>query len=394
MQSRSLACFLNLALLGTCALAEDPIRFIAGKKLWVLDTNNSSYVFGVNEKNQLQHIYWGKRLWRDSDLSAAHSLHEWASFDGSASTTPGEYAGWGSNMYTEACLKITRQDGDGGLVLRYVSHEIRGDTLEVLTKDINDDIFANLYYRVYPAAGVIEKHAVIENKTSQPFTVESAQSGTWYMPPGSNYRLTYLNGRWAGETQLVQEEIHPGVKVLERLRGTTSHQTNPWFAIDAPQLNGVRAGQQHGRVWFGALGWSGSWRFSVEQTPHQQVRLTGGYNTFDFAYPLLPGESLRRRRSMGDFPTPDLAKPPAFCTASRENSFFPAAFPRSRGRFSTIPGKPPNSMWMNRASARSLKKPKIGVERFVMDDGWFGARNKITPVWEIGTSIRKSFRTG
>ena len=83
----------------------------------MLDTNNSSYVFGVNERNQLQHIYWGKRLWRDSDLAAAHSKNEWASFDGSASTTPGEYAGWGSNMYTEACLKVTRQDGDRDLVL-------------------------------------------------------------------------------------------------------------------------------------------------------------------------------------------------------------------------------------------------------------------------------------
>ena len=93
MRHPSLACLLNILLLGTSALAEDPIRFLADKKLWVLDTNNSSYVFGANEKNQLQHIYWGKRLWRDSDLAAPHSKNEWASFDGSATTTPGEYAG-------------------------------------------------------------------------------------------------------------------------------------------------------------------------------------------------------------------------------------------------------------------------------------------------------------
>ena len=74
------------------------------------------------------------------------------------------------------------------------------------------------------------------------------------MPPGEGYRLSYLTGRWAGETQLIQEDIHPGVKVLESRRGTTSHQTNPWFAIDAPEDDGLRADQNHGRVWFGALG--------------------------------------------------------------------------------------------------------------------------------------------
>ena len=372
----SLACVLNIVLLGTSALAEDPIRFLADKKLWVLDTNNSSYVFGVNEKNQLQHIYWGKRLWRDSDLAAPHSKNEWASFDGSATTTPGEYAGWGSNMYTEACLKITRQDGDRDLVLRYLSHEIHGDTLHVLTKDINDDILVNLYYRVYSTAGVIEKHAAIENKMSQVVTVESAQSGTWYMPPGSGYRLTYLNGRWAGETQLVQEEIHPGVKVLESRRGTTSHQTNPWFAIDAAESDGMRAGQQHGRVWFGALGWSGSWRFSVEQTPHQQVRLTGGYNTFDFAYPLQPGESLSTPPFYGGF------SDGGFGEASRILHRFTREFILPGG-LSAKPRPVLYNSWEAtefhvdepRQRALAEKAAKIGVERFVMDDGWFGARN-------------------
>jgi alpha-galactosidase len=275
------SCFV-LPALACClsAFGQEPIRLLAGKQLWVLNTGSATYVFGVNERNQLQHAYWGPKLWRDADLLALHSAPEWASFDGSASTTTGEYPGWGSNMYPEPCLKVTLADGNRDLVLRYVSQEIHGDTLQVVTKDIRYDLFLTLHYRVYP--GIIEKYAVIENKTAQPITIESAQAGVWYMPPGDGYRLSYLNGRWAGETQLVQEEIHPGEKVLESRRGTTSHQTNPWFAIDAREDNGSYADQEHGRVWFGALGWSGSWKFTVEQTPHQQVRVTGGYNTFDF----------------------------------------------------------------------------------------------------------------
>jgi len=359
-----------------CAFGQDPIRYLPDKKLWVLNTNASTYVFGVNELNQLQHAYWGKKLWRDAELAPVHSESEWASFDGSASTTPGEYAGWGSNMYTEPCLKVTLADGNRDLVLRYVSHEIQSNTLKVVTKDIQYVLFATIYYLVYPGAGIIEKHAVIENKTSQPITLESAQAGAWYMPPGDGYRLSYLNGRWAGETQLVQEDIHPGVKVLESRRGTTSHQTNPWFAIDAPEGDGSHADQDHGRVWFGALGWSGSWRFSIEQTPHQQVRVSGGYNTFDFAYPLNPGEQLETPPFYGGF------SDHGFGEASRTLHRFTREFILPGG-LSAKPRPVLYNSWeatefnVDEPGQKALaeKAAKIGVERFVMDDGWFGARN-------------------
>jgi alpha-galactosidase len=373
---RQLFSLLATLALCACGFAQEPIRFLADKKLWVLDTGHSSYVFGVNERGQLQHAYWGGKLWRDADLAAVHSSAEWASFDGSASTTPGEYSGWGSNMYTEPCLKVTLDDGNRDLVLRYVSHEIHGDSLEVVTKDIQYDLIVNLHYRVYPGAGIIEKHAIIENKTSQPITIESAQAGVWYLPPGDGYRLSYLNGRWAGETQLVQEEIHPGVKVLESRRGTTSHQTNPWFAIDAPEGGGMRADQEHGRVWFGALGWSGSWKFTVEQTPHQQVRVTGGYNTFDFAYRLDPGEKLDTPPFYGGFTGA------GFGEASRMLHRFTREFILPAG-LATKPRPVLYNSWeatefnVDEPGQKALaeKAAKIGVERFVMDDGWFGARN-------------------
>ena len=75
--------------------------------------------------------------------------------------------------------------------------------------------------------------------------------------------------------------------MLESRTGHTGHNINPWFAIDEGD-----ADETHGRVWFGALAWSGNWRISVEQTPYRQVRVTGGFNPFDFAYRLEPGESL------------------------------------------------------------------------------------------------------
>ena len=154
-------------------------------------------------------------------------------------------------------------------------------------KDIRDPIEVTLHYQVYPEHGIIRRNATIRNGTNTPLTLDSAQSAAWYLPPGEGYQLTYLTGRWAAETQVNHEPIHEGTKVLESRKGHTGHNFNPWFAIDAGD-----AAEENGRVWFGALAWSGNWRITVEQTPYRQVRVTGGFNTFDFAYPLKPGESL------------------------------------------------------------------------------------------------------
>jgi len=63
----------------------------------------------------LQHIYWGKHVWRDDDFAAAQSLPEWAAFDLTTTTTPQEYSGWGAGLFIEPSLKITFPDGNRDL---------------------------------------------------------------------------------------------------------------------------------------------------------------------------------------------------------------------------------------------------------------------------------------
>src|SRR5690242_13960723 len=87
--------------------AQSPVRFIEAKRIFVLDAGNSSYVFGINDKYMLQHIYWGKHVWRDDDFAAAQSLPEWAAFDLTTTITPQEYPGWGAGLSVEPSLKTT-----------------------------------------------------------------------------------------------------------------------------------------------------------------------------------------------------------------------------------------------------------------------------------------------
>jgi alpha-galactosidase len=356
------------------------VRYLTAVKLWVLETEHTSYVMGLNERNEVQNVYWGKRLLRDQDLAPARFGHEHASFDSAETNTNGEYQGWGGRLYSEPCLKLTLADGVRDLVLKYVGHEIRGDTLRIRLRDIRYNLFVDLAYQVFRQEDMIRKSASILNATAQAVTLESAQSGVWYLPQGEGYRLSYLVGRWADETQLVREPVRQGKIVLESRRGNTSHQMNPWFALDAAESSTAGtlgpADEEHGGVWFGGLGWSGNWKLVVEETPAQQVRVVGGYNDFDFAYHLEPNESLETPPYYGGFTAQGFGEASRLMHRFERREILP-------DRASPHPRPVLYNSWeatefnVNEAGQKALaeKAAKIGVELFVVDDGWFGHRN-------------------
>jgi alpha-galactosidase len=354
------------------AMNNDPVRYLPDLKVWLLNTDRTSYAVGVNQRGELQSIYWGEKLVGDGDLAAARLRPEHASFDSPETMTNMEYPAWGARYYNEPSLKVTLADGDRDLVLHYVSHEIHSDTLVIRLKDIQYDLFVNLTYKVFAHEDIIRKEASIENRTPQLVTVESAQSGAWTVPASEGYRLTYLTGRWAGETQMIREPINPGKKVLDSRRGNTSHQLNPWFAIDA----GGTADEEHGRVWFGALGWSGNWKLVVEDTPPaHQVRVTGGYNDFDFAWPLKPGESLTTPPYYGGYTRHGFGEASRLMHRLEVREILPDhATPHVRPvLYNSWEATEFN---INEAGQEALadRAAKLGVELFVMDDGWFGQR--------------------
>ncbi len=326
---------------------------------------------GVNEADEVQNLYWGQRLPDFEEFAAAKAMPSAASFDPPTTTTPEEFIGWGGVLYLEPSLKITFPDGNRDLVLKYVSYKIDGHNLDIVMKDISREVYVTLHYLPDAETGILRRSATIENRTGGSITIEQVSAATWNLPRGDNYRLRYLTGRWAGEWTLQEQPIHPGKTVLESRRGTTGSQNNPWFAIDHEGDND----SEHGGVWFGALGWSGSWQLTIEQDMLQQVRINGGPNSFDFAYHLARG---------GKFETP------AFYAGYSNEGIGGAS--RLLHHFETdalLPGAPTPKLrrvlynsWeatgfdVNEAGQMALaeKAASIGVERFVMDDGWFGQR--------------------
>jgi alpha-galactosidase len=357
-------------------LAQDShATFNASTKVFRLDGGGATYAFGVNERGELQQIYWGGRLGGGDEFPAAHSRREWASFDDSYTNTPQEFAGWGAGLYMEPALKVTFADGNRDLVLHYVSHSVAQNGFDVELKDEYRPVFVTLHYSMDPESGILARSATIENRSGENVTVEQAAAAAWSLPAG-HYTLNYLTGRWGGEWNLNQETVKQGQRILESRRGSTGHQANPWFALQAGESD-----ERHGEVWFGALAWSGSWRISVEQDALDTVRVTGGFNPFDFGYGLHAGEKLETPVFYGGYSAHGLGG------ASRLLHKFELEhiLPRTQA---TIGQKTPKvrpviynsweatEMNVNEAGQMALaeKAAALGVDRFVMDDGWFGQR--------------------
>ena len=368
---RSAALTIPLGLLLSSLAASQTIRFEANRKIWLITTAHSSYAMGVAPDGQLQHLYWGAPLWRMEDLPSAAVKRDISSFDPHQMIENEEYPGWGGPRYYEPALKIKRADGDRDLVLHYVDEHVENDELTIGLKDIRDDITVKLHYRVYPKTGVISRWSEIRNRTKQRVTIDSAQSGTWYLPKGDGYRLSYLSGRWAAETQLNREPIEEGMKVLESRLGHTGHNLNPWFAIDTGS-----ASETDGKVWFGALAWSGNWRITVEQTPYKQVRVTGGYNTFDFTWVLKPGQSLQTPAFYGGYSEHGYGMASRLMADLERAEIEPHGL-KARPRPVLYNSWEATEFNVSEEGQKQLaaKAAKLGVELFVMDDGWFGKRN-------------------
>lgn len=353
------------------AYASDSIVFAEKYKVWVLQTTEATYAFGVNERGELQNMYWGKRV-EAQDFSSAHSLRGWSSFDLSTTTTPQEYPGWGAGLYTEPALKVSFGNGNREVVLHYLEHQLKDNDLEITLKDQLSPLIVRLHYRVYPENGIVERSAWIENRTSEIVTLESAQSAAWTLPSAASYRVYYLTGRWAGEWQLQAEPLQIGKRVIESRRGSTGNEANPWFAIDRRG----ESDENHGPVWFGGLGWSGSWRFTIERTSSDQCRVVGGFNSFDFAYPLAPGESLETPPFYAGFTDGGLGEASRLLHHFEREQVLPDG---SHARLRPVLYNSWEATEFNVDEAGQMalaeKAARLGVERFVVDDGWFGQRS-------------------
>lgn len=347
-----------------------PILFDEKRRRWALQGENATYGMELDEKDRLRHVYFGGRLPRTEDFPDASSYY----FPFEHPDGPGlrfEYPAWGSLYYREPCLKATFADGVRDTRLVYREHRIEeGEVPElvVVLQDPHYPLSVSLHYRLFEEQDLVERYAIVTNEGTERITLEEVLSAVWHVPRGSDYRLTHLAGQFAGETHVYQEGVSPGKKVFESRRGITSHHANPFFALDRGN-----ASEDAGEVWFGALGWSGNWKITADHDAHGYLQVSGGINDFDFSWNLEGGE---------EFTTP------SFVGGFTREGFGGAS--RNLHRYALdhlLPSKGLRPVLYNSWEATYFdvteqgqgelaeKAAALGVELFVVDDGWFGERH-------------------
>jgi len=341
-------------------------------KTWLLETEHTAYALGIHPEGWLQHLYWGPRLVHPGDYPEPGSRREHGVASFEAGFHPEEYPAWGGSRFADPCLKVMYADGVRDLRLEYREHRVEGDgkQLAVTLRDPHEPygLTVTLTYRLFPAEDLVVRWAELENRGSDPVDIETAFSAAWNLPPGA-YDLWHLTGAWGAETQVRRQPVRPGEVVLESRRGQTSHMANPFFAITPEGETGETAG----RVWFGALAWSGNWRIGVRATT-DWTQITGGISDFDSRWRLGPGER---------FVTPGFAG--GFCADGLGGMSRRLHRHQRRHVLPTRAGFRPvlYNSWeatffdvtFEGQAALAERAARIGVELFVVDDGWFGNRD-------------------
>jgi alpha-galactosidase len=348
------------------------VTFAAAERLWLLSTPNSTYALRLADDDTPTHVYWGAPLGLaevTSISSAAARLI--SSFE--TVPAPDEFAVEAGPRFGPPSLTLRFADGTSVVEWTYAGHDIDGDHLAVRLADRHYPLGVTLHYRVHDDSDVIERWTTVTNTgADEPITLLRLDSASWTAPDLPDYRASYVAGGWSNECQVHRTPLAVAETVFTSRRGINSHTANPWLMVDAGD-----ADEDHGDVWSAALAWSGSWRITVHRNPTGRVVWTGGFGHDGIGWQLAPGESMDT---------------PVFSGAYTRGGFGAASRTwHDHTRRHVLPH--PEELrpvlynsWeatvfdVNEAGQRELAAiaAELGVELFVMDDGWFGGRRDDT----------------
>ena len=366
-------------------------------RVFKLDTASSSYVMGVMGQGHLVHLYYGAPI---SDQQVQHLAAPrgrasfWAIPAGDADefstdVVPMEYSGSGSADLRPCAIGSVDADGDNVTDLRYDSYEILpgkpdnpglphtylndGDaaqTLRITLRDAVKALYVDLYYTVFDFSPAIARWTVVRNAGSQPVTLTRAMTGSLQFP-GKDYDLLHLHGAWAREFNVERAPISHTTQSVQSFRGSSSHLHNPFAAILSKD-----ATEDAGEAYGVSLIYSSNFLIETDVDAFDTLRVNFGINDRAFSWRLDPGEA---------FATPEAVLVYSANGRGDMSRAYQRLYRRNlaRGKYRDQ-GRPVllnswEGVYMDFDAEKLLSMAdaasKLGIELFVLDDGWFGARD-------------------
>lgn len=375
------------------------ILFDEKSRVFHLRNTFLSYLIKIEESNVLAHIYFGKPVKqykdnknyprRDRGFSGNVPLNPDRSL--SKDTLPQEYSSHGSMDFRTPASIIQRKNGSDLLDLRYDSHyitdgkpEIEGlpqtyvldkseaQTLVISLKDRETAIYFDLFYTIFTDRAVITRSVKIRNETGETIKLEKAASFQLDFAHTRRFdEVIALPGAHVNERQISRQSVLSGTKVFESRRGTSSHHMNNFIALvhhHTTENTGEAIGLQ--------FVYSGNHSFELEKDQINQLRVVGGINSHRFSWELNANQSFQTPEMILSYSSQGLNK-----MSQIHHELLRERIARGRHQFAERPILVNN--WeatyfdFNSEKIKAIidEAKELGIEMFVLDDGWFGKRD-------------------
>ncbi|MBM6870956.1 alpha-galactosidase [Pseudoflavonifractor phocaeensis] len=374
------------------------IRFDERQKTITLHTQRSSYQMKLDGTGVLLHTYYGPRL-RGGDISYLIQTEDRgfspnpdeAGTDRTYSldTLPQEYSSSGVGDFRIPSLEADCADGSHTVDLRYVRHTIRdgkyaleglpafydgegvqAQTLEVTLLDRCSGLEVTLLYGVLEEYDLITRAVRIRNGGPSALRLDRVASVCLDFPAGTPDLIT-MGGAYGREREPVRMPLTQGVHTVGSIRGTSSHQQNPFMV-----LCGHDTTEDAGCCWGLALVYSGNFQASAEYTQFHETRLTMGIHPFHFSWTLEPGQQFTAPEAAMIFSDRGLGQMSRQFHRAIRSHLCRGPWKESR-RPILINNWEATLFHFDADKIVSIAEAasKVGLEMMVMDDGWFGKRD-------------------
>ncbi|GKU81852.1 alpha-galactosidase [Niallia sp. NCCP-28] len=375
------------------------IHFDEQKKIFHLSAKDTSYAMEILKENYLVHLYWGKKVQSFGNSNPLQFLDR--AFSGnpnkedrtfSLDTTPQEYPQYGNTDFRKPAFQIQLENGSTITDLRYKSHEIKqgkekllglpatyvedakeAETLEILLEDLVAGLEVKLTYTVFADYNVITRSAAIKNVGTENLKILRALSANIDFRE-ADFELIHLPGAWGKERQVERQPLRPGLQGIESARGASSHQHNPFIALARKNTT-----EDFGEVFAFNLVYSGNFLAQAEVDQFQNTRVTIGINPFDFSWKLGPSETFQTPEVVMTYSDQGLGEMSRTFHELYRNRLCRGTY-RDKERPILINNWEATYFDFNAEKIEEIAAAgqELGIELFVLDDGWFGKRDNDT----------------
>ena len=376
-----------------------PIIFEKNSKIFHIKSEKTSYALKVLKTGHVAHLYWGRKL-NSNSLSYIIDKRKRASYISNTDNikefklelVPQEYPSYGNTDLRVPAFELQFEDGSTTTNLRYAHYKIykgkkalnglpatyvesnnEATTLEIHLIDELKKIKVILTYSVFENFDAITRSVELINEGKEEVRILRALSANVDFN-SDKFEMLHLGGAWARERCIIRNKITQGSQSTESRRGASGHGTNPFISLVRKETT-----ETNGDVYALNLVYSGNYLGNIEVDMHSNTRVQIGINPFDFNWVLEPEEG---------FQTPEAVMVYSPNGITGMSHIYQNLYKNRlcRGKYRDVVRPILINNWeatyfdFNERKIKEIAKEasELGIELFVLDDGWFGNRNDDT----------------